>query len=263
MKLSVWLRALVVLLSLVLVLPTIVVAATAFTAGTIITFPPKGFSLRWFQEVLSDPTWTDAIASSIKVGVLAAAISVVVGTSLALAASRGIGIPRSVFVAVGLTPMVVPLAVVAIGIYFVYVRVGLYGGVLSLAIAHSVLGVPFVFVNVLAALRSLDPHVEEAARACGANYPRTLLRVTLPQILPSMLIGGLFAFITSWDEVVVAIFLNTPTFHTLPVVIWSQVRSGLEPSTSAVALLLTVVSLVLFAFAALISFRRDRSRRVS
>jgi putative spermidine/putrescine transport system permease protein len=159
--------------------------------------------------------------------------------------------------------MVVPLAVVGIGVYFVYVRVGLYGGVASLAVAHAVLGVPFVFVNVLAALRSLDAHVEEAARACGANYPRTLLQITLPQILPSSLIGGLFAFITSWDEVVVAIFLNTPTFRTLPVAIWSQVRSGLEPSTSAVATLLTLVSLVLFALASLVSSRRNRSRHVS
>lgn len=262
MKAGLWVRVFAFLSSIVLVVPTVVVAGTAFTEGTIITFPPKGFSLRWFDEVLTDPIWTEAIRTSLQVGLLAACMAIVVGTLLALAAARGAGRLRSLFVAAGLMPMVVPLAVVAIGVYFVFVRVGLYGGIMSLAIAHAVLGVPFVFVNVLAALRALDLHVEEAARACGANYPRTLVRVTLPQILPASLIGGLFAFITSWDEVVVAIFLNTPTFRTLPVVIWGQVRSGLEPSTSAVATLLTLVSLLVFAVASVVSSRRDRSRLV-
>ncbi|SEF18854.1 ABC transporter permease [Jiangella alba] len=262
MRAGLFVRVFGLVFAAILIIPTVVVTATAFTEGSIITFPPQGMSWRWFEEVLTDPVWTGAIRTSLTVGVLAAVIAVVVGTSLALAAARGGLLPSSLVVAVGMTPMVVPLVVVAIGVYFVYVRIGLYGGILSLALAHAVLGVPFVLVNVLAALRSLDPHVEEAARACGAGPVRTLLRVTVPQILPAALIGGLFAFITSWDEVVVAIFLNTPTLRTLPVVIWGQVRSGLEPSTSAVATILTVVSLVVFALTAAISSRRSRSRRV-
>ncbi|MDI2097622.1 ABC transporter permease [Ruicaihuangia caeni] len=250
-------------IAFVLVAPTIIVVATAFTESSIITFPPKGFSFRWFEEVLTSRQWIEALQNSLITGAIAAVLAVVVGISLAMAAARGTAIPRTGLTTFALMPMLVPLVVIAIGVYLAFVQIGFYGNVFALGVAHSILGIPFVFINVLAALTNLDPRVEEAARASGASYPITLLRITVPQILPSAFVGGLFAFIASWDEVVVAIFLVTPGFKTIPVMIWSQVREGLEPSTSAVSTVLTVVTLVVFGIVALLNARKSKRTATS
>lgn len=258
MRAGLTMKTIAVVIALFLVLPTIIVVATAFTEGTIITFPPKGFSLQWFEEVLTNRRWVAALQNSLITGVIAAVVAMVVGISLAMAAARGTWMPRTALSMFALMPMLVPLVVIAIGVYLVFVQFGFYGSVWSFGIAHSLLGIPFVFINVLAALTRLDPRVEEAARAAGASYPVTLIRITLPQILPSALIGGLFAFIASWDEVVIANFLATPGFKTIPVMIWGQVREGLEPSTSAVSTILTAVTLVIFVFVTMLNIRKSR-----
>ena len=261
MRAGVSIRIVAVLIAVFLVLPTIIVVATAFTEARIITFPPKGFSLRWFEEVLTSRQWVAALQNSVVVGLIAAVIAMVVGVSLAMAAARGTWMPRTALTMFALMPMLVPLVVIALGVYLVFVQFGFYGSVWSFGVAHSLLGIPFVFVNVLAALTGLDPRVEEAARVAGASYPVTLVRITIPQILPSALIGGLFAFIASWDEVVVANFLATPAFKTIPVMIWGQVREGLEPSTSAVSTVLTAVTFVVFVFVTMLNIRKSRRTR--
>lgn len=238
-----------VVIAVVLVLPTILICATAFTSGSSVTFPPDGFSLRWIDEVLGDRRWMRAFGNSFAVGLLAALFAMVAGGALALGASRARGAISKVFTAVSVLPMILPLVVGAIGFYLVYVRLGLTGNVLGLALAHGVLGLPYVFVNVLALLRTLDPRVEEAARVHGAGQFVTLVTITLPLIAPATVIGGLLAFISSWDEVVVATFLSDARFQTLPVLMYSQIRSGVEPSVSAVALIVTVVT---FAIALLV-----------
>ncbi|GLW26777.1 ABC transporter permease [Microbispora amethystogenes] len=247
MRAGIGVRLFACLIALLFVAPTLIVAATSVTSGTMVTFPPKGFSLRWFQEVLTDPEWLTALGNSVQVGLLAAALAMAAGTSLAFAAARSRFLPPALVTGLAVLPMTVPLVVAGIGFYLVYIRVGLSGNVLSLGIAHAVLGLPFVFVNVLAALTGVDRRVEEAARVSGATEAVTLLRITLPLVAPAALVGGVLAFVSSWDEVVVALFLNTPQFRTLPVVMWSQVRSGVEPSISAVATLITLVSLLMAA----------------
>ncbi|MEY9210742.1 ABC transporter permease [Thermobifida halotolerans] len=238
-------RIAAVLMAVFLVTPTVIVIATAFNPTSMIVFPPGGFSLRWFQEVLEDRSWSTAFANSLQVGLVAAVIAMVAGTSLALLASRGRGPLAHLASVLAVLPMTVPLVVAGLAFYLVYARIGFTGGALSLGVAHAVIGLPFVFVNVLAALTNVDRSVEEAARISGANQTVTMLRITLPLVAPAALVGGVLAFVSSWDEVVVALFLNTPQFRTIPVEMWSQVRSGVEPSISAVAALLTLVSLVL------------------
>lgn len=260
MKAGISIRVVAVLIAVFLVLPTIIVVATSFTEARIITFPPKGFSLQWFEEILTSRRWMGALQNSLVAGLIAAAIAMVVGVSLAMAAARGTWMPRTALTMFSLLPMLVPLVVIALGVYLVFVQFGFYGNVWSFGVAHSLLGVPFVFVNVLAALTGLDPRVEEAARVSGASYPVTLVRITIPQILPSALIGGLFAFIASWDEVVIANFLATPGFKTIPVMIWGQVREGLEPTTSAVSTILTAVTFVIFIFVTILNIRKSRRK---
>lgn len=244
-------RILGVVIAVMLIVPTIVICATAFTSGETVSFPPDGFSFRWIEDVLGDRRWTRAFGNSFEVGVLSAVFAMVSGGALALGAARARGAIASVFTAVSVLPMILPLVVGAIGFYLVYSRLGLTGNVLGLALAHGVLGLPYVFVNVLALLRTLDPRVEEAARIHGAGQFVTLVTITLPLIAPATVIGGLLAFVSSWDEVVVATFLSDARFQTLPVLMYSQIRSGVEPSVSAVALIVTVVTfaIALIAFA--------------
>jgi len=251
MNAGITVRVVSVVLAIVLILPTIVICATAFTSGTQVSFPPDGFSMRWIDDVLGDRRWMRAFGNSFAVGALAAVFAMVAGSALALGASRARGAIGSLFTAVSVLPMILPLVVGAIGFYLVYVRVGLTGNVLGLALAHGVLGLPYVFVNVLAQLRTLDPRIEEAARIHGAGQFTTLATITLPLIAPATVIGGLLSFISSWDEVVVATFLSDARFQTLPVLMYSQIRSGVEPSVSAVALIVTVVTfaIALIAFA--------------
>ncbi|MCM3696079.1 ABC transporter permease [Microbacterium oleivorans] len=251
MRVGITVRIVGVIIAVVLILPTIVICATAFTSGTQVTFPPDGVSLRWIEDVLGDRRWMRAFGNSFAVGLLAAVFAMVGGGALALGAARTRGPIASVFTAVSVLPMILPLVVGAIGFYLVYVRLGLTGNVLGLALAHGVLGLPYVFVNVLALLRTLDPRIEEAARVHGAGQFTTLVTITLPLIAPATMVGGLLSFISSWDEVVVATFLSDARFQTLPVLMYSQLRSGVEPSVSAVAVIVTVVTfaiaLIVFA----------------
>ncbi len=235
-------RVLGIAIAVMLITPTLVICATAFTSGTSVTFPPDGFSLRWIEAVLGDQRWMRAFGNSFAVGLLAAAFAMIAGGALALGAARTRGAVANLFTAVSVLPMILPLVVGAIGFYLVYVRVGLTGNVLGLALAHGVLGLPYVFVNVLALLRTLDPRVEEAARIHGAGQFTTLVTVTLPLIAPATIVGGLLSFISSWDEVVVATFLSDARFQTLPVLMYTQIRSGVEPSVSAVAVIVTAVT---------------------
>ncbi len=247
-------------LALIFIIPTIVVIGSSFTSGELLRFPPDGFSWRWYDEVIGDSALAEAFRNSLVVGVLAAVIAMATGISLALAAARGRGIPRGFVTALALTPLVVPLVVAAIGFYFVYVRIGLTGNILGMAIAHAVLGIPYVFINVLAALTGLSPNVEEAARISGASQLRTLVRITLPLVAPSAAIGGVLAFISSWEELIVSLFLVTPDFKTVPVVLWGEIREGISPATSAVATIVTLLSILASVLIALVPWLRTKIR---
>lgn len=250
--------------AVIFVAPTIVVIGSSFSDSSFISFPPAGWTLKWYDDVLSDPRWMRAFGSSLTVGLLAAVLAIVVGTLLAVGAARSRLIPPSFITGLAVTPIVVPTVVAAVGAYIVAVNIGLTGTVLGLALAHSALGVPYVFIGVLAALTGVDASTEEAARVSGASEWSAFLRVVVPAIAPAALIGGMLAFITSWDEVIVAGFMTSPTFRTIPVVILSEVRSGAEPSTSAVATMVTLVSLglmlVVGGVTALVARRRKRPR---
>jgi putative spermidine/putrescine transport system permease protein len=244
MKAGIAIRVFAIVLAVVMIVPTIIICATAFTSGSTVSFPPVGFSFQWIADIVTDRRWVAAFGNSLLVGALAALFAMVAGSALALGASRVSGTLGKLFTAVALLPMIVPLVVGAIGFYIVYVSVGLTGNAVGLGLAHGVLGLPYVFVNVLAALRGIDPRLEEAARIHGATQTVSLFSVTLPLIAPATIVGGLLAFISSWDEVVVATFLSEVRFQTLPVLMYSQIRAGVDPSVSAVALIVTVATFV-------------------
>ena len=165
-------------------------------------------------------------------------------TSLGMVRGRFPG--KNLVNALILSPLIVPVIIIAIGMFSLYVRWKITGTLLGLVIAHSTLAIPFVVVSVSTSLRTIDRNLELAAQNLGAGPVRTFTRITLPLVLPGVFAGALFAFLTSWDEVVVAIFLTTAKFRTLPVEMWEQVRQVVDPTVAAVAtVVLTVTTTVL------------------
>ena len=232
----------VALICAFLLLPTLVVVPMSFSGGDVLAFPPAGLSLRWYRTYLTDPTWREATANSLSVGLMAAAIASVLGTCAAVALVRGrvrfAGTLRALF----LLPMVVPTIVTAVASYRFLSVIGLTNTRLGLALAHALLGLPFVVINVSAVLRKADPRIDHAARSLGATPMRAFLHVTAPLIAPGLAAGAVFAFVTSFDEVVVALFLTGIDTVTLPVQMWSGIRFEINPVVAAVSVLMVVVS---------------------
>ncbi len=247
--------------ALFLVVPILIVMATSFSTTTAITLPTQGLSLQWYEEILKTGRWLPAIGTSLIVGLLAAAIAAIVSVLLALGVTRGRLLPARLISALTVAPLIIPLIVLGVGSYLLFARTGLIGTVLGLAIAHSIVGLPYAFVNVLAAIQSVPTNVEEAAAVHGANPFKTFFRVTLPLILPGAVVGALFAFISSWDEVVIALFLTDVNVKTLPVLMWSEIRYGLKPTISAIATVVTLLTAAVFVGASILSSRRRGNAR--
>lgn len=240
-----------------LILPSLAVIPLSFTSGRTLRFPPPGFSLRWYGEFF-DPggEWLRAAASSLRVAAGAAAVSTVLGTLAAMGLVRGRFPGRRILLLFFVAPLIVPVVILAVGLFFVVLRVrlGVLGSAAPLIGAHAVLGVPLVVLNVAASLARLDPDLELAASGLGGGRWQVFRRITLPLILPGITSGALLSFVTSWDEVVIAIFLSTPYSRTLPVVMWGDVRYSLDPTVAVVAAVLTLTTTV--AVMAFLAVRR-------
>lgn len=225
-------------------LPTVVVFPFAFNAGNYIGFPTDGWSLRWFGSYFDDRTWTEATVQSLVVASLATVVSVVVGTLAAMALVRRRVPGAGAIGMVLLFPMVAPPIVIAVGLYAFFSTLDLVGTVPGLVLAHALLGTPFVFVNVSARLQTLDQSLERAARSLGAAPVRTFLTVTVPILAPAVVAGGLFAFLASWDEFIIASFLAGVQGQTLPLRIFAGIRFEVDSTNAAVAAMLVTLILL-------------------
>jgi putative spermidine/putrescine transport system permease protein len=233
---------LIVAIALFLLAPTLVVIPISFTTSSIVEFPPVGFTFQWYDNVIHDPIWRTAAITSLKTAILTVILSVTIGTAAALSLHRATFAGKAVLRAILLSPLVTPVIVLAIGIFMVFARWGLAGTLPGLVIAHTVLAFPFVIVAVTATLHGVNPNLELAALGLGARPWRTFRRITLPLIMPGVVAGAIFAFITSWDEVVVAIFMTTTSLRTIPVLVWGQMRTEISPAVAAVGTILIVIS---------------------
>lgn len=242
-----WRRALLYLfVGLVVVYfiaPMLIIVPMSLSSGSTLRFPPPGLSSKWYEEFFTNRQWTQAALTSVQLGIATAVFATVLGTLTALGLVRGRYPFRGLVNALVLSPLIVPVVVIAVGTYFVFVPLQLDGTLVGGVVAHSILAIPFVVINVGVGLRMVDRTLEMAAQNLGAGPWQTFRRVTLPLIVPGVAAGALFAFITSWDEVVVSYFVvNSPTYRTLPVVMWNLVRLQLEPTIAAVAVLLMGVT---------------------
>ena len=225
---------------LFLLAPIIVVVATAFTTTAYPVFPPHGFTLRWFGQFLSMSEFTEAVRRSTMLALLSTTIATVLGTSSALALTRWKGRGRQALLSLMLSPILFPAIVLGLALLVFYSQIGLAGTFAGLVIAHSLITTPFVIRLVMASLAEFDPAVEEAARNLGAGWWRTFLQVTLPLIRPGVLAGSLFAFILSFDELVITLFLAGPGMATLPIRIYTFVEYSSTPTVSAISTTLIV-----------------------
>lgn len=229
---------------LFLVAPTLIAVPISFTTSSGIRFPPEGFTLKWYDAVFASRDWREATLNSLVIAIATSALSLVLGTAAALMLSQATFRGKTIVLGLLLSPLVTPVIVLSVGMYMVFARWGLSGSYVGLVAAHTVLALPFVIVSVLASLKTVNANLQLASAGLGATPWFTFRRVTLPLILPGVVSGGIFAFITSWDEVVIAIFLTDLSTRTVPVMIWSQLRAMLDPSTAAVGSILIAVSAI-------------------
>ena len=228
-----------------LLAPTLVIVPMSFTEARILSFPPEGFTLDWYERMVTDRQWSTGLANSFQVALLTAILATVLGTLAALGLTRGRFLGRTAVNALVLSPLIVPVVVIAIGMFGLFVQWRIAGSLVGLVLAHTALALPFVVVAVATSLRTMDRNLELAAANLGADPRRSIQHITFPIILPGVLTGAIFSFITSWDEVVIAIFMTSARFRTLPVEMWEQVRQAVDPTVAAVSTTLLVVTTVL------------------
>jgi putative spermidine/putrescine transport system permease protein len=237
-------RIVVALILLVMILPIVIVVLLSFSSASYLTFPPPAFGVRWYREYLDSRDWMAATWLSLEVCIAVLALSTVLGTAAAMGLARLPAVVRSLATGLILSPLIMPVIVVAIGLYYAFARFGLVGTPAGLILAHTCLAVPFVVTSVGASLSRFDRRLEMAALSLGATPFGAFRQVTLPLILPGVLVGGLFAFITSFDELVVALFLSGANAVTLPRRMWEDLRYALDPTIAAVSTLTIAVTIL-------------------
>lgn len=224
-----------------LMLPTLVVLPIAFTSSQFLEFPPPGYGLEWFRTYFTSDLWVAATIRSFGVAFATAIVATVIGGFAALALARSRSRWRGIIFAFFLAPMIVPRIVIAVGLFYLFAQMGLVATDLGLVIGHTVLALPFAFVAIAAVLKSYDWRLDQAAATLGANRVQALRFVTVPQIKSGLTAAFLFAFITSFDELTVAIFVSGGVKTTLPKQMWDDMILQLNPTLAAVSVVVFIV----------------------
>lgn len=253
-------RACVVLFSFVVLLfliaPLFVIVPLSFSSDPFFTFPVPEYSLRWYADFFSNERWISSLINS----AITAVLTTILATTLGTMASLGISSPnfpfRRVVMAILISPMIIPVVIVAVGSYLFFGPLGLTNTRIGLVLAHTALATPFVVITVTATLSTYDTNLTRAALSLGASPLSAFFKVTLPNIMAGVLSGSIFAFATSFDEVVVALFLTGAEQRTLPVQMFSGIRDQINPTIMAAATILLALSIGLFATLTLLTRRK-------
>lgn len=239
-----------------LIAPLFVIVPLSFSKDPFFTLPVREYSLRWYEDFFGNDRWIRSILNSAVAAVLTTILATTLGTVAALGISRPDFPARRLVMALLISPMIVPVVIVAVGSYLFFGQFGLTNTRLGLVLAHTALATPFVVITVTATLSTYDTNLSRASASLGAPPMSTFFRVTLPSILPGVVSGAIFAFATSFDEVVVALFMTAAEQRTLPVQMFSGIRDQINPTIMAAATLLLGLSVALFAVVALLTRRR-------
>jgi putative spermidine/putrescine transport system permease protein len=232
------------LLVIYLIAPMIIVLIISFSSAPFLMFPPPGFSLQWYKKLFSHAAWLDSLITSLQIMVPAGIAATVLGTGAAVGIARGRFPGAALVSGLLMAPVVVPVIITAAAMFGVFRGLGLYGTLTGLILAHTVLTIPYVVSTVLASLHMVDEQLENAALTLGATRWGAFWRVVFPLILPAVLSGFLFAMIISFDELVVSIFISSPTLRPVTVQMWSDIRGDIDPTISAIGTVLFLFSLM-------------------
>lgn len=240
-----WLYVTAMLVMVFLVIPTLLVIPMSFSASQYLEFPPREWSLRWYASYFNSNSWMDATATSLKAGLLTA----LVATPVATMAAYGLHVSRlqhaNLLLMILLTPMVVPVILIGIGVFYAYVKLKLVNSMLGLVLAHSMLAVPVVMLVVASALKTFDMDQELVARSLGASRLKAFWMVTLPQIKFSVVTGAVLAFLTSFDEIIVSLFVSGGPNSTLTRNMFNALRDQVDPTIAAISTLIVLATTVL------------------
>ncbi len=254
------LRVLSALVLVFLIAPVLVIIPLSFNADTFLLYPLSGFSLRWYEELFTSDIWQRALRNSLIISPLATLLAMVLGTTAAIGLVRVKFRGKALLMSILISPMVVPMVIVGVALYFFFAPLGLTGTYTGLVLAHAVLGVPFVVIAVTATLQGFDYNQVRAAASLGATPLYAFFRITLPLVAPGVISGGLFAFGTSFDEVVVVLFLASPEQATLPRQMFSGIRDNISPTIAAAATILIIISTALLLTLEWLRRRNERMR---
>jgi putative spermidine/putrescine transport system permease protein len=234
---------------LYLILPILIIVPMSFSSTRFLTYPPPSLSLRWYQDYVGSAAWMQATRVTLIVALATVAIAAPLGVAAAYAISQSkLKIMRVIHMTL-LLPLVVPIIITAVGIFFVYARVGLVATLSGLILANVMLGLPYVIISVVAGLQSFDATQEMVARSLGMNRIRSFFAVTLPQIKSSVIAGAIFAFISAVDETVVALFISGGQYQPLTKRMFTALRDEIDPTIAAISTLMTAVSFMLVLIA--------------
>ncbi|MCV6574733.1 MAG: ABC transporter permease [Cohaesibacter sp.] len=238
-----WIAALLVILFLMA--PIITIVPLSFTSDSLLSYPIPDWSLRWYEVLFGSDMWMRALWNSLYIAFFATILAMILGT----VASVGLTSPNFPFkgavMGLLLTPMIVPIIITAVASYFFYAKLGLTNSYLGMILAHALLGTPFVVITVTATLLGFDSNQVRAAYSLGCKPIPTFFKIVVPQIQPGIISGGLFAFVTSFDEVIVALFMAGTEQFTLPRQMFAGIRENIDPTIAAVATVMILISLVL------------------
>ncbi len=263
-------RVICALIFIFLIGPILVIIPLSFNAipyfsftPEMLSFDPAGYSTKWYKDFFTNPNWQGGVRNSFIIAFFATILSASLGTLAALGLSRPEMPFQKTFMALLISPMIVPLIISAAGMYFFYSDIGLASTHLGVIIAHAALGTPFVVITVTATLTGFDHSLTRAAASLGAPPHTVFFKVIMPLILPGIISGGLFAFITSFDEVVVVLFVGSYEQRTIPWQMFSGIREQISPTILAVATILVMISICLLATVELLRRRSERLRGLS
>lgn len=253
------LRTVAALVGAWLVVPTLVVIPTSFTDRASFAFPPPGWSLRYYREFFTDPRWLGALLNSVQLALMVTVLATALGVAASFALVRSRFLGRGLVNGALIAPMMVPGIIVAIAVYAAFLNWHLVGTPQGYVLAHTILALPFVIVTVTSSLRTFDRRLEQAAANLGAGPLATFRLVTAPLLLPGIASGAVFAFVTSFDEVVVSLFIQSPELQTLPVHMFTSVTSEIDPTIAAASTLIVAFTTLLVVLPRLL--RRSQHAR--
>ncbi|MBX3582259.1 MAG: ABC transporter permease [Rhizobiaceae bacterium] len=242
---------------ILLLAPSFVILPMSFSESRVLSWPPRGFTFDWYATLFASGQWGASAQHSVEVALVSTAIALLLGVPAGVTLGLKNWRFRDMTLALIVIPLVIPTIVLAIGMYKIYGWLGLHD-MLGLAAAHAMIGVPLVVITTMSSARQINPVLLLAARSLGASRAKTFFLVTLPLARGGIISGAIFAFVSSWDEVVIANFLSSPTYRTVPVQMWAQITERVDPTVAAMASVLFAVSMAMMVALTALRWRQSQ-----